>query len=68
MKYPNVKAEAARRGMSSKQLAEKSGIKYCTLIRKLSGESPLMVSEAVKICEALGGMSMDYLFNDREVR
>jgi hypothetical protein len=61
--YKNVNAELARRGWSRKELANKTGIRYMTLVAKLSGKSPLLFDEAVRIKNALDIQdSLDDLF------
>ena len=61
--YRNVNAELARKGWSRKELAVKTGIRYMTLVSKLSGKSPLLFEEAVKIKKALDIQDpLDYLF------
>lgn len=60
--YPNLRAEMSRKGYSVKDLSNLTGIKLGTLQKKMTGQSPMLVSEAFKISEALGGISIDYLF------
>lgn len=61
--YPNVNAELGRLGWSRKDLSIKIGMRYMTLVDKLNGKYPLLLSEAIKIKSALGvSESLDYLF------
>ena len=61
--YPNINAELGRLGWSKKYLSIKIGMRYTTLVDKLNGKYPLLLSEAIKIKSALGvSESLDYLF------
>lgn len=62
--FPNLKAEMARRDISTQELSNRTNIPYATLAPKLRGDKPLKFSEAEKIKEALGtALSLDVLFN-----
>lgn len=61
--YLNLKAEMARKGVTVKELAELTGIRYNTLAAKLSGRSRLALDEAVQIKKALVlDAPLEYLF------
>ena len=61
--YPNVNAELGRLGWSRKDLSIEIGMRYMTLVDRLNGKYPLLLSEAIKIKSALGvSESLDYLF------
>lgn len=49
-----LKAILAERQLRTQDFAKTVGIKQSTFYKKLSGETPFMVSEAITICEALG--------------
>lgn len=49
-----LKAILTERRLRTQDFAASVGIKPSTFYKKLSGESPFMVSEAITICEALG--------------
>ena len=48
-----VRAEMARRGDNLSDLATATGISQASLSRKLRGETALLVTEALLICDAL---------------
>ena len=65
--YLQVMVQMYLRGWDSHALAEKAGIPYATLRRKLRGVSPLHLEEARRIRAALGcDMTLDALFARRE--
>lgn len=67
--YLQVVVQMYLRGWTSHILAERTGIPYASLRRKLRGASPLHLEEARRIQSALGGdMSLDTLFALREAR
>jgi len=49
-----LKAVLKERRLRTQDFAALVGIKQSTFYKKLSGETPFMVSEAMTICEALG--------------
>ena len=51
--YRRFEAELKFAGMTKKELAEKTGIRYDTLVLKLAGKSPLNLAECVKLKEAI---------------
>lgn len=65
--YIQVMVQCYLRGYTSRMLAEKAGISYTAIRRKLRGLSPMNLDEAKKIQKALNcGMSLDELFSTRE--
>lgn len=61
--YKELNAELARIGWDKKQLAEKIGMSYSTLITKLRGEAPLKLDEAISIKRVIGStMPLESLF------
>ena len=67
--YLQVMVQCYLRGLDSRSLAEKAGMSYTSLRRKLRGISPMNLDEAKKIQTALNcGMSLDELFSTRERR
>ena len=51
--YLRLMAEMYLRGFDSRLMAEKIGVHYGTLRRKLRGQSPLQLEEAMRMKEAL---------------
>lgn len=51
--YANLRAEMARREIGILDISKKLGMNRDTLSRKLSGKSPLYLSEAVEIQQRL---------------
>ena len=67
--YLQVLVQMYMKGWSSHQLAERTGISYPSLRRKMRGASPQNLDEAVKIQSVLGcGMTLDQLFARKENR
>ena len=65
--YLQVMVQMYLRGWDSKELAEKAGLTYTSIRRKLRGTSPLHLEEARRIQEALDcGLSLDVLFARRK--
>ncbi len=65
--YMQVMVQMYLRGMDSHMLAEKAGISYPSLRRKLRGEGGLGLEEAKRIHRALGSdLSLEALFERRE--
>lgn len=51
--YRRFEAELVFANMTKKELAEKVGMKYDTLVLKLAGKSPLNFSDSIKLKEAI---------------
>lgn len=51
--YPNLRAEMARKNISTVELAEKSGIATTTMYDKLNGKSKITLDDAYAIKKAL---------------
>ena len=67
--YLQVLVQMYMKGWNSHQLAERTGISYPSLRRKMRGASPLHLDEARKIQSVLGcGMTLDQLFAKKENR
>ena len=65
--YLQVMVQMYMKGWDSRTLAEKSGMPYTSMRRKLRGMTPLHLEEARRIQEALDcGMSLDKLFARRD--
>lgn len=65
--YLQVMVQMYMKGWDSAALAEKAGIGYPSLRRKLRGASPLHLSEARRIQQALEcNLTLDQLFALRE--
>ena len=65
--YLQVLVQMYLKGWNSHQLADRVGMSYPSLRRKMRGASPLQLEEAVKIQAALNcGMSLDQLFARKE--
>ena len=65
--YLQMMVQMYLKGWDSRTLAEKAGVSYPSLRRKLRGASPLHISEARRIQQALQcGMTLDQLFALRE--
>ncbi len=65
--YMQVMVQMYMKGWDSRTLAEKSGMTYTSMRRKMRGIAPLYLEEARRIQEALDcGMSLDTLFARRE--
>ena len=64
--YLQVMVQMYLKGWDSRELADKAGITYTSMRRKLRGTSPLHLEEARRIQRALDcGLSMDELFARR---
>ena len=48
-----VRAEMGRQGVNMTRLSESTGISQPALSRKLRGESPLLITEALRIADVL---------------
>ena len=61
--YLQVMVQMYLRGWDSRTLAEKTGLTYTSMRRKLRGTAPLHLEEPRRIQEALDcGLSLDKLF------
>lgn len=59
----NLKAEMARRNLTSKDLATLIKMRPNTLRQKILGYSEFSISEAFAISKALGNQNIEYLFS-----
>lgn len=67
--YARLMVEMYLAGMDNKTLAEKSGIHYASLRRKMRGDTPIRLDEAARIRTALGSsLSLEKLFEKVEER
>lgn len=64
--FCNLNAEMARKKMSIKALAERTGINYESLKNKLSGITEFKRSEMILIKNEFPTCSLDYLFQTEE--
>ena len=65
--YLQVMVQLFLKGWNSHELADRTGISYPTLRRKLRGAAPMQLEEARRIQTALGcGLTLDQLFEPRE--
>ena len=65
--YLQVMVQMYMKGWDSRKLADRAGMPYTSMRRKLRGMSPLHLEEARRIQEALNcGMSLDVLFARRD--
>lgn len=67
--YKNLKAEIARAGLTSSEMADALGVKYATVWRLLNGKRPWRLGEMVAIKSELeerngAAYTLDYLFVD----
>ena len=64
--YAQVMVQMFMKGWNMRQLAEETDISYVSLRRKLRGESPFLLEEAMKVRSALAvQMPLDMLFEKR---
>lgn len=63
--YPNLKAEMVRKGLSLKDLAKQTNIRYETFCKKCRGGAEFTIPEIYKIIEIFG-MTFEYLFKRDE--
>lgn len=64
--YAQVMVQMFMKGWNMRQLAEETDISYVSLRRKLRGESPFLLEEAMKVRSALAvQMPLDTLFEKR---
>lgn len=63
MKYGNLRAEMARKGVTGRKIATVIGVRQEAVYKKLNGKSPLMYEEAEAIKENFfPQLSLEYLF------
>lgn len=63
IKYPNIRAEMGRSGLTIGALAGLVGMDRNRLSRKLAGKTPISLEEAYQLREALkAAMPLDWLF------
>ena len=63
--YRNLRAEMARSGITSEQLAKGIGVNPATMSAKLNTAGRMRLDEAQQLWdEFFPGMTMDYLFGD----
>lgn len=66
--FPNLRAEMAREGITSKKLSIVIGVSPKTLSNKLYGRSEFTLAEMLKIKSKLfPDMTLEYLFEQKEV-
>lgn len=67
MKYPNLKAELARKGISMEEVSKALNIHRNSVANKINGETPFTVEEAFKIQNKyFPKLSLNYLFATEE--
>lgn len=63
--FRNLEAELSRKGMSKKELSEKVGIEYKTLLNYLSGTTNINLKAMLLIKrKVFPEFTIDYLFED----
>lgn len=63
--FKNLEAELSRKGMSKKDLSQKTGIEYKSLLNYLSGTTSINLAAMLKIKHIVfPDMSLDYLFEE----
>jgi transcriptional regulator with XRE-family HTH domain len=68
MKFPNLKAEIARKGLTVETLSLICGISYSSLSAKLAGRRKVSYEDALKIKNALGvDVPLETLFAEKAV-
>ena len=61
--YPNLRAEMARKNISTVELAEKCGMATTTMYDKVNGKTPITLDNAIAIKKALDvDMPVEVLF------
>ena len=64
--YLKVMVQMILKGWDNQALAEKAGMSYTSICRKLRGISPLYLEEARRIQQALNcGLTLDKLFEEK---
>ena len=56
-----VRAAAARAGISNAELAQRTGMSHQSVLRKMRGERPVSVEELIQIANAVGCRASDLL-------
>lgn len=65
--YARLMVEMYLAGMDNRMLAEKSGINYASLRRKMRGDTPIRLEEAARIRRALqSNLPLEKLFEKLE--
>lgn len=64
--FCNLNAEMARKKMTIKALAERTGINYESLKNKMSGVTEFKRTEMISIKKEFPECSLDYLFSTEE--
>lgn len=64
--FINLNAEMARKRLTIKALAERTGINYESLKNKMSGSTEFKRSEMISIKKEFPECSLDYLFKTEE--
>lgn len=65
--YARLMVQMYLAGMDNRELAEKTGMTYSSLRRKMRGETRINLEEAARIREALGcDLALDKLFERTE--
>ena len=65
--FQNLKTEMARAGVSRADLAEKLGVKYLTLSKKINGENDFKLGECLAIKAALNSpLPIEELFKKEQ--
>ena len=62
----NLKAEMARRNLTSEKLAQLIGMRPNTLRQKIRGNTEFTIPEAQAIKKVFTGLTIDYLFEKGE--
>lgn len=66
--YPNLNAERARRNITLEMLAVTLDITIPTVSQKLSGKSPITMTEAIKIKNFIGtSLPLEMLFSTEAI-
>jgi len=65
--FPNLRAEMARYEIKTKDVAEALNVSHKTINNKLSGKTPFMLQEALRIRDNFfPKASLEYLFTTEE--
>lgn len=64
--FSNLNAEMARKKLTIKSLAERTGINYESLKNKMSGTTEFKRSEMISIKKEFPDFTLDYLFKTEE--
>ena len=69
MRYSNLKAEMARKGISIEEVSKTLDIHRNSVANKINGDTPFTVEEAFKIHDKyFPKLSLDYLFTTEELK